>query len=224
MPLTKFGSVAVGTSEPEDVRKRAERCGSSPSKTERQAALKAKFDLLARACADGLVTDVEFRCLYALLLQFHSTDSGQCHPTDAKLGRAAGGKCGRTAGTHTRSLQTKGYLTKTPTRGASDYKFPGITSPMEGRQHLSDLKTGRSATSRNKVGKVRSEGRQPVCRAEPFPEPFPEPLPKGEASPSPLNEASALPKKEKWAARKQTGSRDQPRNASQVGAHGCEAD
>ena len=114
------------------------------------------------------------RHLYALLEIFHSVDSGECNPSDAKLGKAAGGKCGRTAGTQTRSLAEKGHLTKTPSRGASNYTFPGIREP-EGRQHRSDLNGGRSATSRNKVGKVTSEGRQQGCRAEPILEPILEP-------------------------------------------------
>ena len=78
----------------------------------RKETIKAKLETLNRACLDGSVTDTEFRHLYALLEIFHSTDSGQCHPSDAKLGEAAGGKCARTAGTQTRSLQEKGYLTK----------------------------------------------------------------------------------------------------------------
>ena len=167
----------------------------------RKETIKAKLETLNRACLDGSVTDTEFRHLYALLEMFHSTDSGQCHPSDAKLGKAAGGKCARTAGTQTRSLQEKGYLTKTPSRGASNYTFPGIRAPVEksaeGRQHLSDLNSGRSATSRHKVGKVTTEGRQQGCRAEPLPQPLPEPLPKSEASPSPREgAASASLKKE----------------------------
>ena len=165
----------------------------------RKKTSQAKLETLDRACLDRSVTDTQFRHLYALLEKFHSTDSGQCHPSDAKLGKAAGGKCARTAGTQTRSLQENGYLTKTPSRGASNYTFPGVRAPVaksaEGRQHLSDLNSGRSVTSRHKVGKVTTEGRQQGCRAEPLPQPLPEPLPKSEASPSPLNEASASFKK-----------------------------
>ena len=62
----------------------------------RKKTSKAKLETLDRACLDGSVTDTEFRHLYALLEIFHSTDSGQCHPSDAKLGKAAGGKRART--------------------------------------------------------------------------------------------------------------------------------
>jgi hypothetical protein len=147
---------------------------SERQRSEATARLAAKLALLTRACGDGLVTDAEFRHLYALIEMFHSTDSGHCNPSDAKLGAAVGGRSERTVGTRTRSLQARGYLTKTPTRGASNYTFPGIKAP-EGRQHLSDLKEGRSATSCNKVGNIVSEGRQQVCRAEPLLEPLLEP-------------------------------------------------
>ena len=99
----------------------------------RKETIKAKLETLNRLCGDAAVTDAEFRHLYALLEIFHSVDSGQCNPSDATLGKAAGGKCGRTAGTQTRSLAEKGHLTKTPSRGASNYTFPGIREP-EGRQ------------------------------------------------------------------------------------------
>ena len=59
----------------------------------RKKTIKVKLETLDRACRDGSVTDTEFRHLYALLEKFHSTDFGQCHPSDAKLGKAAGGKC-----------------------------------------------------------------------------------------------------------------------------------
>jgi hypothetical protein len=140
----------------------------------RKEQIKAKLNRLTEACNDAAVTDCEFRHLFALVLQFHCTDSGHCHPSDAALGRAAGGKCTRTAGTQTRSLQAKGYLTKTKTLGASNYTFKGIKAAD--RQHLADLNNGRSATSCSQIGNFTSEDRQPVCRTEPFPEPLPKPI------------------------------------------------
>jgi hypothetical protein len=66
-----------------------------------------------------------------------------------------------------------------------------VEKSAEGRQHLSDLNSGRSATSRHKVGKVTTEGRQQGCRAEPITKPIPYPIPKGEASPSPREGAAS---------------------------------
>lgn len=180
---------------------------SERQRSQATATLSAKLALLTRACNDALVTDAEFRHLYALIEIFHSTDSGHCNPSDAKLGAAVGGRSERTVETRTRSLQARGYLTKTPTREASNYTFPGIKAP-EGRQHLSDLNSGRSATSRNKVGNIVSEGRQQDCRAEPLLEPLLEPLEEkggfqeGKGSASQANaQDSAAPRRIFWEDR-----------------------
>ena len=112
---------------------------------------KAKFDLLDLACADANVTDSDFRLQYTLLSKFWSSDSGQCNPSDATLGEAAGGKCERTAWAGTNNLKAQGYLAKIRTRGASAYIFPGLPLPQklagDDRNILRELPQDRVGTS-----------------------------------------------------------------------------
>ena len=133
---------------------------------------KAKLDLLDLACENPLVSDAEFRHQFVLLSKFWSSDSGQCNPSDAKLGEAAGGKCERTAWEATNGLQEKGYLAKIRTRGASMYVFPGLPLP----QKLAGDDRVTSATSCENFRKIVSELPQPACGTEPLPEPCPEPI------------------------------------------------
>jgi hypothetical protein len=142
-------------------------------------ATRDKLELLSEACRDPSLADHEFRFLFALLCEFRNGKTGKCCPTDAELGRAAGGKSERTAGTQSRSLQERGWLTKERSRGAPNYQFPRLEDRQpsadlkpDDRQPSADLKKRRSATSRRKIGKVASEDRQQRCRTEPLKEPL----------------------------------------------------
>ena len=134
---------------------------------------KVKLKYLLDACNDPTVTDCEFRHLFALLIQFHNGETLKCFPTDEALGRAAGGKCARTAGAQSRRLQEKGFLTKTQSgRGAADYVILARQNVAEredndrqdfadrARQDAAVRGQSRSATSCRAVGNIVSSGRQ----------------------------------------------------------------
>jgi hypothetical protein len=99
---------------------------------------KAKLETLDRACLDGSVTDTEFRHLYALLEKFHSTDSGKCHPSDAKLGMAAGGKCARTAGPLPEPLP-KNKASPSPREGTASASLKKENGQQEGQGEMRDI-------------------------------------------------------------------------------------
>ena len=141
----------------------------------RKAKSRAKWKVLEKALFNPAISDSEFRFAAALLIRFHNTRFNKCCPTDATLGHSLG-RSDRTAGTHTRALNKKGFCTKTRTNGAPRYCFPGL----EDRKNSSDL---RSETSRQKIGNIASEDRKAAFRTEPLFNQVVEP--DGEASPSP---------------------------------------
>jgi hypothetical protein len=130
-----------------------------------------KLELLSRACASFEVTAQEFRVLYGLLIGHLSNDSDWCQPKDETLGKSTATGT-RSVGTHTRSLQAKGWLIKTKRgTGASDYSFP----PLSVRQDSAEWCPERSATSCEAFGNLASSVRHTVCRTEPSLEPSLEP-------------------------------------------------
>ena len=133
------------------------------TKDEIKVAIKTRFDLLERARADVATTDSDYRLYSTLLLQFYSMDTGQCNPSDAALGKAAGGKCVRTAWEGTNRLGEQGYLFKRRTRGTSYYIFPGLPLP----QHLAEDKAVTSAISRENFRKIALELPHTARRTEP---------------------------------------------------------
>ena len=147
--------------------------------------IKTKLDLVEIARADSTVTDSDYRLYSTLLLQFHCNELGICNPSDGTLGRAAGGKCERTAWAGTNDLQAKGCLAKIRTRGASLYIFPGLPLP----QKLAGDGRVTSATSCENFRKIVSELPHTACGTEPFIEP------RREASPAPLKRVEASRKK-----------------------------